>query len=96
MPQFLINARDKAGALELCMANRPQHLKWAKSRAGRILMARPVFADDDESFAGSTFGAEFDMLEDAKAWTADDPYAKARLFDAVEIRPFKWLLGDGK
>ena len=96
MAQFLINARDKAGALSLRMENRPAHLDWAKAHAEKILMAGPVFADDGETFAGSTFVVEFPTLADAKAWATDDPYAKADLFETVEIRPFRWLLGGGK
>jgi uncharacterized protein len=96
MPQYLLNARDKPNALELRMANRQAHLDWAKSHANSILMAGPVFADDGETFAGSTFVVEFETLEQVEAWAAQDPYAKAGLFHSVEIMPFKWLLGDGK
>ncbi|RIJ18030.1 YciI family protein [Henriciella mobilis] len=96
MPLFLLNARDKPGALDVRMSNRPAHLDWAKAHADRILMAGPVFADDGETFAGSTFVVEFDSLRDAEAWAAQDPYAKAGLFASVEIMPFKWLLGEGK
>ena len=55
MPQYLINARDKEGALALRMEHRPAHLDWAKAHGEHILMAGPVFADDGETFAGSTF-----------------------------------------
>ena len=96
MPLFLVNARDKPDSLALRMENRPDHLDWAKAHAGKIRMAGPVFADDGESFAGSTFVVEFDTLDDAKRWAAEDPYAKAGLFASVEIVPFKWLLGEGK
>ncbi len=96
MAQFLINARDKAGALDVRMANRPNHLEWAKANSDRVLMAGPVFADDEETFAGSTFVVVFDTLDEAKAWAAEDPYAKAGLFETVEIRPFRWLLGGGR
>ena len=96
MAQFLINARDKAGALSVRMENRPAHLEWAKEYADRILMGGPVLAEDGETFAGSTFVVEFDTLADAKAWVQEDPYARAGLFETVEIRPFKWLLGGGK
>lgn len=96
MPQYLINARDKEGALALRMEHRPAHLDWAKAHGEHILMAGPVFADDGETFAGSTFVVEFDSLDAVKSWAANDPYAKAGLFERVEIRPFKWLLGEGK
>lgn len=95
MPLFLINARDKADALDLRLENRPAHLEWASASAGNILMAGPVFADDGETFAGSTFVVEFTTLDEAEAWAAQDPYARAGLFHSVEIVPFKWLLGEG-
>ena len=95
MPLFLINARDKADALELRLANREAHLAWAGQYRAQIAMAGPVFRADGTTMAGSTFVMSFDSLEEAKAWAADDPYAKAGLFAAVEIVPFRWLLGTG-
>ena len=55
-----------------------------------------LYTDDGETFAGSTFVVVFDTLDEAKAWAAEDPYAKAGLFETVEIRPFRWLLGGGR
>lgn len=95
MPLFILNARDKAGALDIRMANRPAHLEWAKGFADKICMAGPVFAEDGETFAGSVFVMEMDSLADMEAWAAADPYAKAGLFETVEVKPFAWLIGDG-
>ena len=95
MPLFLVNARDKANSLDLRLANRESHLAWAAEFRGRIAMAGPVLLEDGETMAGSTFVIEFDTLEDAKSWAAEDPYAKAGLFERTEIVPFKWLIGDG-
>lgn len=96
MPLFLLNARDKQDALDIRMANRPAHLDWAAQHKDKIRMAGPVFADDGETFAGSTFVLEMESLGAVKTWASTDPYAKAGLFEAVEIRPFKWVIGDGK
>ncbi len=96
MPQFLLNARDKPGALDLRMQHRPAHLEWVRSHADKILMVGPVFADDGETFAGSTFVVEFDSLEACETWAAQDPYARAGLFRTVEIMPFKWVFGEGR
>ncbi|MEM9667941.1 MAG: YciI family protein [Pseudomonadota bacterium] len=96
MATFLINARDKADALELRMANRPEHLDWARASAEHILMAGPVFADDGKTFAGSVFVVEMENLEAVRNWAKEDPYARAGLFETVEIRPFSWVLGEGK
>ncbi|MCF6329394.1 MAG: YciI family protein [Henriciella sp.] len=96
MPLFLINARDKAGSLDLRLANRTAHLAWAAEFENQIAMAGPVFTDDGETMAGSTFVISFDTRNDAIAWAESDPYAKAGLFDHVEIALFKWSLGAGK
>lgn len=95
MPLFLINARDKAGATDLRLANRQAHLEWAGGFADKIAMAGPVLSDDGETMAGSTFVIEFDSIDEAKNWATEDPYAKAGLFDRTEIIPFIWLIGDG-
>ena len=95
MPLFILNARDKADALEIRMANRPAHLEWASQFSDRICMAGPVFTEDGETFAGSVFVMEMDSLADMEAWAAEDPYAKAGLFASVEIKHFAWLIGDG-
>ena len=95
MPLFLINARDKAGATELRLANLQAHLEWAGESSHRIAMAGPVLTDDGKTMIGSTFVIEFDSLDEAKAWAAQDPYAKAGVFGQTEIRPFLWVIGDG-
>ncbi|MEL7231066.1 MAG: YciI family protein [Pseudomonadota bacterium] len=95
MGLFLINARDKADSLDLRMANREAHLDYAKGHMDRIKVAGPVFNEAGD-MAGSTLIMEFETLEEAKAWAADDPYAKAGLFERVEVVAYKWLLGDGK
>ena len=94
MPLFLLNARDKAGSGELRLATREAHLNWAGEFMDKIAMAGPVLTEDG-SMAGSTFVIELPSLEDAQAWAANDPYAKAGLFETVEITEFKWLIGDG-
>ena len=95
MPLFLINARDKANSSDLRQATRQAHLEWAGEARHKIVMAGPVLSDDGETMMGSTFVIEFDTLEEAKSWAAEDPYAKAGLFDRTEIIPFIWLIGDG-
>ena len=95
MPLFLFNARDKANSTELRLANRQAHLEWAGEYSHRIAMAGPVLSDDGEAMIGSTFVIEFDTRDEVEAWAAEDPYAKAGLFERTEIIPFLWLVGDG-
>ena len=42
---------------------------------------------------GSMLIMEFDDIEQARAFSANDPYAKAGLFQRVEITAFKPSLG---
>jgi len=95
MALFLVICRDKPGALDLRMANRPAHLEWAEQHADTLAMAGPIFADDGETFAGSVFVKHAASKTEVEAWSATDPYVKAGLFDSVEIRPFRWVLGEG-
>ena len=96
MGLYIVYCRDKPGAVDMRLANRPAHLEWAGGFADRIAMAGPMFAEDGETFAGSLFVIEFDSEAEVRAWAADDPYAKAGLFERVEISPFKWVIGDGR
>ena len=95
MGLFLINARDKAGSLDVRMANRDAHLAYASDHMDQIKVAGPVLNEAGD-MAGSTLIMEFETLEDAQAWAANDPYAKAGLFEHVEVIAYKWLLGEGK
>lgn len=38
-------------------------------------------------FTGSLIIAEFDSLQSAKAWSAQDPYVTEGVFGEVEIKP---------
>lgn len=45
---------------------------------------------------GSVFLVEADDLASAKALAEQDPYNKAGVFDRVDVRETKWLIGQGK
>ena len=64
---------------------------------GRLLLAGPCPAIDAEDpgpagFSGSIVIAEFDALEDARAWADADPYVAAGVYARVEVRPFRPVL----
>ncbi len=96
MPLYLINARDKAGAVDLRMATRSAHLDWASAYKDRMRMGGPVFSADGTTMVGSTFVMAFDTLAEAQKWAADDPYTKAGLFERTEVTLFNWALGTVK
>ena len=96
MPLFLISGRDKPGMAETRKATRSAHLEWAKSVGEKMLMGGPVVAEDGDAMIGSSFVVEFDTLEAAQVWAANDPYAIAGMFQSTEVIEYKWLLGTKK
>jgi uncharacterized protein YciI len=36
--------------------------------------------------------AEFDTLDEARAWANDDPYVHAGVYAGVEVKPFRKVL----
>ncbi len=89
---FVIYAKDKAGALELRMKTRPTHLDFISQSDEAVKLAGPLL-DEDENPMGSVLIVEFDALAEAQQWAALDPYARAGLFESVEIHPWKWVIG---
>ena len=92
---YAIHAIDAADSLERRRAARPAHLARLKALldAGRLVLAGPLPAIDSPDpgpagFSGSLVVAEFDSLEQAKAWAEADPYQTAGVYARVEVRPF--------
>jgi len=93
---YAIIAEDVDNSLQDRLAARPQHLErlTALQEQGRLILAGPHPAIDTEDpgeagFSGSLVVAEFDSLEDAKAWADADPYVTAGVYANVTIKPFK-------
>ena len=96
---YAIIAEDVADSLEKRLATRPAHLERlnALRDQGRLILAGPHPAIDTEApgdagFSGSLIVAEFNSLEDAEAWAADDPYQHAGVYATVSVKPFKKVL----
>jgi hypothetical protein len=88
---FALLCTDKPGSLELRMKVRPGHLAWLDSLGSSLKAAGP-FIDDAGSPTGSLVVIEAPDRTAAERIAAADPYAKAGLFAAVEIKPWKWLI----
>ena len=96
---YAILARDKANSLSDRLAVRPAHLDRLRrlQNDGRLLLAGPHPAIDSEDpgeagFTGSLIVAEFEDLEAARAWAAEDPYVTAGVFQDVAVKPFRKVL----
>lgn len=84
-------ARDKPGALDIRKANREAHLAYIES-TGVVAQAGPLLSDAGE-MCGSLVILDVATYEDAQTWANGDPYAKAGLFSAVELIPWKKVIG---
>jgi uncharacterized protein YciI len=82
---------DRPGHLEVRKTNREAHLAYLAA-TGVVEMAGP-FLDAEGAMCGSLLVLDVADLQAAKDWAASDPYAKAGLFDRVEIREWKKVVG---
>jgi len=92
---FMFHCTDKAGAAEVRATNRNAHLDYLEAHKDRIFAAGPLLGDDGASMVGSLLVIEFADMAEARAFADSDPYAKAGLFEKVEIRPWRRVFPKG-
>ncbi|UCH48129.1 MAG: YciI family protein [Betaproteobacteria bacterium] len=92
---YAIMAEDISNSGEKRKAARPAHLKRIEQLVadGRVVVAGPFPAIDSpepgpSGVTGSLIVAEFDSLEDARAWIDADPYVTQGVFAKVSVKPF--------
>ncbi len=81
---------DKAGALQTRLDNRAAHLAHIES-SGVVEMAGPFLQDG--AMIGSLIILDVADMAAAEAWAGNDPYARAGLFQSVDIREWKKVIG---
>jgi len=93
---YAIIAQDVENSLQDRLTARPKHLErlTALQDQGRLILAGPHPAIDSEDpgeagFSGSLVVAEFESIEEAKAWADADPYVEAGVYANVTVKPFK-------
>lgn len=96
---YAIQGLDKEDSLAKRQGARPAHLKRLEQlkNQGRLLLAGPYPAIDAEDpgaagYSGSLIVAEFDSLEDARAWADADPYVSAGVYAEISVRSFRKVL----
>lgn len=96
---YALIARDAPNSNELRPQVRPRHLAYVQPlvEEGRLIFAGPHPAIDapdpgPAGYTGSLILAEFDSLEGARAWSANDPYVREGVFAEVEIKPVVQVL----
>ena len=90
MPLFAVMCTDKENHLETRKANRDAHLAYLKETG--VAQAGP-FLDADGNMCGSLLILDVADLAAAQDWAANDPYAKAGLFQSVSIQQWKRVIG---
>lgn len=89
---FCVIGTDKPDSLPLRLANRDAHLKhWGD--AGCVKIGGPFSNDEGTVMNGSMLIIDVADRAAAEKLVANDPYKIAGLFQSVEVRAWKWLLG---
>ncbi|MBK1634854.1 YciI family protein [Rhodovulum adriaticum] len=91
MPLYALICRDKPGHLDTRTANRQAHLDYV-AETGVVTLAGP-FLDDAGAMCGSLVVIDVADKAAAEGWAANDPYAKAGLFEDVTIQAWKRVVG---
>ena len=89
----LICADKTPGGPALRTQSRRDHLDYLASLKETLKFAGPFTTEDGSQPTGSLVVIEANSLADAKAIADADPYAKIGVFESVDVRPWKWLLG---
>lgn len=92
---FSIVCADRPGQLELRMANRAAHLAYLNTQLAVIVEAGPLL-DIEGKLCGSQLIIDVADRVAAEAFAANDPYAKAGLFESVCVRPYRRVFRNGE
>ncbi|ODT08850.1 MAG: hypothetical protein ABS58_00720 [Mesorhizobium sp. SCN 65-20] len=92
---FALICKDKPGHLQVRLDTRPEHVAFLNdlNARGALKFAGP-FQDADGKPDGSLVVIEAVDAAAAKAVADADPYAKAGLFESVQIRPWNWVFNN--
>ena len=88
---FTVICKDKADHLDVRMENRPAHLEYLTGLGDKLKAGGP-FTDDEGAPIGSMLVIDAADRAEIEALAGQDPYAKAGLFQSVEVTAWKWLL----
>lgn len=89
--RFALFCEDKQNHLDVRKANRDAHLAYIKS-TGVVEMAGPLLSASGD-MCGSLIILNVDTLHEAEQWAKDDPYAKAGLFERVNVQEWNKVIG---
>lgn len=70
------------------------HLNHVESIMDKIIVAGPMFADDNATIVGSMFIYNTDNKEQALSYLKADPYYAADIWEKISINVFRGAIGD--
>jgi uncharacterized protein YciI len=94
---FAVFATDRPGGGALRAEIRETHRRYLRAPEGHAVVVRlggPTLEESDGTMNGTLLVVEAADIAAVRAFVADDPYSRAGLFAAVEIRPWHWGLGN--
>lgn len=89
MVLFVLHAIDAPGSAQIRQTTRSDHLEYLSKFDTPV--AGPLL-DAEGAMAGSCIFLEAADLTAAEQFAANDPYAKAGLFESVSIKEFKKVI----
>lgn len=84
----IVHCLDRQGAVQDRLDNYEAHKAYLAASPVRIVISGPLLAEDGETMIGSLFLFEANSKEEVAAFNAADPFAKAGIWERVEIHPF--------
>ncbi len=90
---FAVTCKDRPDHESVRRDNRPAHVGWLSNDAVKIHAAGPLLSDDGERMVGSLLIVDAPDEVALRAELANDPYAKAGLFESVSVSRWKWVVG---
>ena len=94
---FAVFATDRPGSGALRAEIRERHRRYLRTPDGHDVVVRlggPTLEEASGDMNGTLLVVEAASIDAVRAFVADDPYSRAGLFAAVEIRPWRWGLGN--
>jgi len=86
---YVITCVDKPGHGEVRKEMRPAHLAYLRDLGDTLFAAGPTLTDDASTVTGSVLLVDLADKQAAETFAANDPYAKAGLFESVTIKAWK-------
>ena len=89
---FMFFCNDKPGHEQLRLNTRQAHLDYLGGFKDGAVAVGPTLTDDGQHMNGSLLILDLPDRQAAEDFAANDPYAKAGLFESVTIRAWKKVI----